>query len=144
MTIEEEMIKIGEKARNAAFILKNSPSNSKNNALLRMADELEQQADKIVEANKKDLDNAKKNNLEQAKVDRLVLNPVKIHKIAEGLREVAGQPDPVGQGVVDPETKTGPGPIVRTLPQRQDGLEVQAGQDVAEADDAGEIRPGLQ
>ena len=60
MTIEAEMIKIGVNARDAAFLLKNIPTNFKNNALLRMADELEEQSEKIVEANKKDLENAKK------------------------------------------------------------------------------------
>ena len=97
MIIEAEMIKIGVKARDAAFILKNIPTNLKNNALMRMADELEEQSEQIVEANKKDLENAKNNNLEQAKVDRLVLNSEKIHKIAEGLREIAVVSDPINE-----------------------------------------------
>ncbi|TFG03018.1 MAG: glutamate-5-semialdehyde dehydrogenase [Promethearchaeota archaeon] len=97
MTIEEEMRTIGEKARDAAFILKNVSTDSKNKALLKMADELEKQVDKIKERNKADLENAKKNNLEQAKVDRLVLNSGKIHKIAEGLREIAALPDPINE-----------------------------------------------
>lgn len=97
MIIEEEMKKIGEKAQNAAFILKNTSTTLKNNALLRMANELEDNAEKIIEANKKDLKNSKKNNLEQAKIDRLILNSEKIHKIAEGLREIAKQPDPINE-----------------------------------------------
>ena len=97
MTIEEEMQKIGKNAREAAFILKNTPTNTKNNALIRMADELENQLDKIIGANKKDLANAEKNQLEQTKVDRLVLNSEKIQKIADGLREVAGQQDPINE-----------------------------------------------
>ena len=95
MSIEEKMKEIGVKAQEAAFILKNALTNSKNNALLRMADQLVNQADKIIEANKKDLNNAEKNNLEQAKIDRLVLNSEKISKIAEGLREIAALPDPI-------------------------------------------------
>jgi glutamate-5-semialdehyde dehydrogenase len=97
MTIEEIMQKIGEKARDAAFILKNASADIKNNALLRMATELEKQTDKIIIENKKDLENAKNNNLEQAKIDRLVLNADKIHNIAVGLREVAAQSDPIGE-----------------------------------------------
>ncbi|MFX1256737.1 MAG: glutamate-5-semialdehyde dehydrogenase [Promethearchaeota archaeon] len=89
------MKKIGERAQNAAFILKNVSTTTKNNALLRMADELEKQANQIINANKKDFENAKKTNLEQAKVDRLVLNSDKIYKIAEGLRKIASQPDPI-------------------------------------------------
>jgi glutamate-5-semialdehyde dehydrogenase len=97
MTIEDMMKKIGEKARNAAFFLKNASTTSKNNALLRMAKDLEKQSEKIIEANKKDLEYAKKNRLEQVKLDRLVLNSDKIHKIAEGLREIAAQPDPINE-----------------------------------------------
>jgi len=97
MTIEEEMNKIGQNAQKAAFILKNVSPDLKNNSLLRMADELEKQAEKIITENQKDLDNARKNNLEQAKIDRLVLNSDKIHKISEGLREIAAQPDPINE-----------------------------------------------
>ena len=97
MTIEEEMRKIGEKARDAAFILKNASTDLKNKALVKMADKLEEQSEKIITENKKDLDNAKKDGLEQAKIDRLVLNTTKIHNIAEGLREVTAQDDPIGE-----------------------------------------------
>jgi len=97
MTIQDEMIKIGEKARDAAFKLKNISSNIKNNALIRMAEELEKKTPKIIEENQKDLVNAQKNDLEQAKIDRLVLNSEKIHKIAEGLRDVASLPDPINE-----------------------------------------------
>ncbi len=97
MDIRSEMVKIGENASQAAFLLKNVSTNLKNNALLRMADELEKQSDKIIVENKKDLDNAHENNLEQAKIDRLVLNAEKIHKISDGLREIAAFPDPINE-----------------------------------------------
>ncbi len=97
MAIEDDMKKIGEKARDAAFILKNASTNAKNNALLRMANELENQVEKIISANKNDLDNAEKNNLEQSKIDRLVLNASKINGIAKGLREIAAFPDPINE-----------------------------------------------
>ena len=97
MTIEDELIKIGKKAQNAAFKLKNASTTLKNKSLLRMANELENNAEKIIEANKKDLENGKKNNLEQAKIDRLILDSDKIHKIAEGLREIALQTDPINE-----------------------------------------------
>lgn len=97
MSIESEMIKIGEHARRSAFLLKNTSTKVKNNALLRMADELEENSNLIIESNKKDLENGKKNKLGQAKIDRLVLNQEKIHKIAEGLREVAALPDPINE-----------------------------------------------
>jgi glutamate-5-semialdehyde dehydrogenase len=97
MMIVEEMKKIGAKAQNAAFILKNASTTLKNNALLRMANDLENSIEKIIIANNKDLENAKNNNLEHVKVDRLVLNPEKIHKIVEGLREIAAVTDPINE-----------------------------------------------
>ncbi|MBD3211759.1 MAG: glutamate-5-semialdehyde dehydrogenase [Candidatus Lokiarchaeota archaeon] len=91
------MKEIGEKAKNAAFKLKNSSTTMKDNALNRMADDLEKHTDSIIKANSLDLENAKKNNLEQSKIDRLILNKEKIHKIADGLREVAAFPDPINE-----------------------------------------------
>ena len=95
--IADEMKKIGENAQNAAFILKNASTTLKNNALLHMANNLEKSIEKIIKANEKDLENAKNNNLEQVKIDRLVLNPEKIHKISEGLREIAAVTDPINE-----------------------------------------------
>ncbi|TXT64439.1 MAG: Gamma-glutamyl phosphate reductase [Promethearchaeota archaeon] len=97
MSIENQMKEIGENAKNAAFELKNSSTTMKDNALNRMADDLEKHTDSIIKANLLDLENAEKNNLEQSKIDRLVLNKDKIHKIAEGLREVAAFPDPINE-----------------------------------------------
>ncbi|MBN1801939.1 MAG: glutamate-5-semialdehyde dehydrogenase [Candidatus Lokiarchaeota archaeon] len=97
MSIKNELKIIGEYAKKAAFELKNTPTSIKDNALLRMADLLEDKAKLIIEANKIDLQNARNNGLEQAKVDRLVLNTDKIHKIAEGLREVSALPDPINE-----------------------------------------------
>ncbi len=99
MTIDEEMRIIGEKARKAAFILKNVSTTSKNNALSRMAEELRKQTDRIVEANKKDLENAESNKLDQAKIDRLVLNSDKIKNIAQGLEDVAALADPINEEI---------------------------------------------
>jgi glutamate-5-semialdehyde dehydrogenase len=97
MSIENQMKEIGEKAKNAAFKLKNSSTTMKDNALNRMADDLEKHTDSIIKANSLDLENAKKSNLEKSKIDRLILNKEKIHKIADGLREVAAFPDPINE-----------------------------------------------
>lgn len=91
------MEEIGKNANKTAFKLKNAPTEIKDNALMRMAEELEAQSDSIINANKKDLENAEKNNLEQAKVDRLILTEEKIEKIANGLREIAGFSDPINE-----------------------------------------------
>lgn len=97
MSIESEMQEIGKNAQKAAFILKNVSTSLKNNALLRMANELENNISTIIEANKKDIDNAKSKDLEQSKIDRLILNSEKIVKMANGLREIVNLPDPINE-----------------------------------------------
>ncbi|MBY8983249.1 MAG: glutamate-5-semialdehyde dehydrogenase [Candidatus Lokiarchaeota archaeon] len=91
------MQEIGKNAQKAAFILKNVSTSLKNNALLRMANELENNISTIIEANKKDIDNAKSKDLEQSKIDRLILNSEKIVKMANGLREIVNLPDPINE-----------------------------------------------
>jgi len=97
MSIQEKMENIGQQAKDSAFILKNVSTTTKNNALYRMAEELENNISDIIKANKIDLENAEKKNLEQAKVDRLVLTKEKINKIAESIRKIAAFPDPINE-----------------------------------------------
>lgn len=97
MSVENQIKDIGENAKKAAFDLKNISTILKDNALNRMAEELEKKSDSIIKANALDLENAEKNNLDQSKIDRLILNQEKIHKIAEGLRDVAVFPDPINE-----------------------------------------------
>ncbi len=91
------MILTGKKAQQAAFKLKNVSTKSKNNALLLIAENLEGRAEEILAANKKDIDNAKKNKLEQPKIDRLILTKEKLRQIAGSVREVVVLPDPINE-----------------------------------------------
>ncbi len=68
----------------------------KNKALLSMADALENACADILAANAKDME-AAKNKLSTSMLDRLALNPDRIHAMAEGIREVVALPDPVGR-----------------------------------------------
>lgn len=68
----------------------------KNKALLSMADTLEAACEDILAANAKDME-AAKNKLSTSMLDRLALNPDRIHAMAEGIREVVALPDPVGR-----------------------------------------------
>lgn len=68
----------------------------KNAALSAMADELEKQADKILAANLLDLE-AAKGSVSEVMLDRLALSRERIAGMAQGVREVAALPDPVGQ-----------------------------------------------
>ena len=84
---------IGAKAaaRNACFLT----TEKKNAVLLAMADALEKDADKILAANAVDLENAK-GVLPEVMLDRLKLDKKRITGMANGIREVAALPDPVG------------------------------------------------
>ncbi|GFR36935.1 gamma-glutamyl phosphate reductase [Insulibacter thermoxylanivorax] len=69
----------------------------KNQALLAMADALIAQQSAIIEANNVDLKRGRENGLTSALLDRLALNEQRILAMAEGLRQVAELPDPIGE-----------------------------------------------
>lgn len=68
----------------------------KNEALLAMADALVRQAEDIIAANAEDLLRGKELGTSSSLLDRLALNEARIEGIAEGLRQIAALPDPVG------------------------------------------------
>lgn len=91
---------VGEMARRAKLAchpLAQLSSSIKNKALLEMADDLERQQEWLIKENQKDLTAGEKSHLSSALIDRLRLTPSVIHGMAEGLREVARLPDPVGE-----------------------------------------------
>lgn len=94
---KSEVFERASKAKDAARLLSNLSTEVKNNALLAMADALEQETDTIIQSNKIDVEIGKEKNLPAALVDRLVLNESRIKGMADGLREVAELPDPVGK-----------------------------------------------
>ena len=71
-------------------------TDTKNRALLAMADALENACDEILSANEQDLA-AAKGHISDVMLDRLLLNQQRIHTMAEGVRQVALLPDPVGR-----------------------------------------------
>lgn len=68
----------------------------KNQALLCMADQLEAHVEDILAANAQDMERAK-GTIAPVMLDRLLLTPQRIQDMAQGIREVAQLPDPVGQ-----------------------------------------------
>ncbi len=97
MHIKGKVIEIATNAKNAAGTLANISSDVKNRALLQMAEELVRQTDYIASENAKDIEYARQIGLSAAMIDRLTLNNAAIKGIADGLREVAALPDPVGK-----------------------------------------------
>ncbi len=87
---------IGKKAKKAASYLAILKTEEKNNALLKIADALENNIDFILDANKKDIENAKKNSVKDVLIDRLLLTKERISGIADGIRKIVSLDDPVG------------------------------------------------
>ena len=95
--IKDYMQKLGKKARSASATLAASESKQKNDALLAIAERLLQQAESLKAENAKDLQAGKEKGLQAAMLDRLALSDAGIEKMAEGLRQIAALPDPVGE-----------------------------------------------
>ena len=85
-----------EKAQAASVQLAKLSSEDRNEAVCKMADAIEANADKIMSANKKDADAAIAKGLKLALLDRLSLDKQKIADMSSCLREVADLPDPLG------------------------------------------------
>jgi glutamate-5-semialdehyde dehydrogenase len=92
----EMMTQIGTAARAAAQILATATSDQKKSALLAAAAAIMDQTDAIIAANVKDQAFGAQKGLSPAMMDRLVLDAPRIAAMAEGLRAVAAQDDPVG------------------------------------------------
>ncbi|NBI13582.1 glutamate-5-semialdehyde dehydrogenase [[Haemophilus] felis] len=100
-----ELQQIGKQAKQAAFILSQLSQQQKNVALSLIADQLEQQSERILQANAKDIQLAQENGLSEAIIDRLLLTKSRLSAIANDVRHVISLPDPVGKiidgGVLD-------------------------------------------
>ena len=81
-------------------------SEQKNNALLAMADAIEEQADLILVENARDME-AAKGKISDVKLDRLLLTESRIQGMAEGIRDVVHLPDPVGRIITERTTADG-------------------------------------
>ncbi|OQY25684.1 MAG: glutamate-5-semialdehyde dehydrogenase [Desulfobacteraceae bacterium 4572_35.2] len=97
MSVAQHIQDLSCQAKQAANIMANLSTSVKNNLLCRMADALESDASLLQQENEKDLNAARENGLAPAMIDRLVLNDDRIKAMADGLREVATLPDPVGE-----------------------------------------------
>lgn len=101
---------LGRRAKAASRVLASAPAAAKNRWLLAAAAALEAQQNELLAANARDVAAAPGFGLNAAAVDRLTLTPKRIAAAAEGLRQVAALPDPVGE--------------VREASERPNGLQV--------------------
>jgi len=97
MSVDISILKIAQAARKASNRLANLGSEVKNRALSVMSEELLKNSDSLKKANRKDLEAASKKGLSKAMIDRLTLSDKVIKSMADGLKEVAALPDPVGE-----------------------------------------------
>ncbi len=93
----KEIIEIGKKAKQASYELAHLDTGAKDKILEGVAEKLVASTGAILKANSKDLIQAEEMGLKGAIVERLTLNPGRIEGIAEGLLQIVGLEDPIGE-----------------------------------------------
>jgi glutamate-5-semialdehyde dehydrogenase len=87
---------VGRQARAASRVISRADTATKNRALRAMAAAIQRNRRQLIEANARDLEEARRQNLDSAAIDRLTLTPQVIASMADGLRQIAALPDPIG------------------------------------------------
>ena len=95
--INEYLTNLGRQAQAAKTALQSLGTDQKNQALGRAAKALVQETDRILSANEKDYVRARENGMAEGLLDRLKLTDKRIEAMAEGLEQIAGLTDPVGE-----------------------------------------------
>ena len=96
-SIEQYMQTVGKQARQASRFLAGASTLQKNNALSAIYTALQNSQPQILAANKVDMDKGHANNLDSALLDRLELNPKRFVSMLDGLKDVIGLIDPIGE-----------------------------------------------
>lgn len=91
------MQSVGKQARAASRALAAANTSHKNAALIAIHDQLVTAKSEILAANKTDMENGQKNNLDAALLDRLELNDARFNGMLQGLKDVSTLPDPIGE-----------------------------------------------
>ena len=91
------MQNVGKEARAASRALAAANTGDKNAALMAIHEVLKNAKQDILAANKVDMDNGQKNDLDAALLDRLELNDARFDGMLQGLKDVAALPDPIGE-----------------------------------------------
>ncbi len=97
LDVKDYMTTLGRRAREAARVLAASDTGTRNRALEAMAAAIEAEVDALRAENALDMQAGREGGLDAALLDRLELTPERIAGMAEGLRQIAALPDPVGQ-----------------------------------------------
>ena len=97
MDLNMDLLTIGRQAKEASGYMNRMGITEKNQGLLLTAQSLLDHEDKILTANAQDIANAEKNGMSPSMIDRLRLDHTRLEGMADGLRQVAGLADPVGE-----------------------------------------------
>ena len=95
--MNEMLEKLGQNAKAAEVVLRNLSTNDKNRTLETVAQALTDHTEEILKANALDVENGKKNQMPEGLIDRLMLNADRIGGMADGLRQLVGLEDPIGE-----------------------------------------------
>lgn len=96
-SVEQYMQTVGQNAREASRFLAAASTLEKNNALSAIYTALENSESQILAANQLDMTKGRNNNLDSALLDRLELTPTRFKGMLDGLRDVIGLLDPIGE-----------------------------------------------
>ena len=99
--LKEQILEFGRRARAASRQLARLDAATKNAGLMAMAGEILAARDEILAANARDVEKGTANGLSAAMIDRLTLNEKRLAAMADGIRQVAALPDPVGETIRD-------------------------------------------
>ncbi len=93
------LVELCKRAAEAKYEVQYLSADIKNKALLKVAEEILANAAEIIEANSTDYKIAEENGMHPGLLDRLLLNEKRLDAIAEGIRQVADLPDPIGEEI---------------------------------------------
>lgn len=105
--MQEYIEQLAGYAKRAAAQLATLTTLQKNDALLAIATILEEEQQVVLIANERDVEQARAAGMSESKIDRLRLTEARIRQMAQGMREVAKLPDPVGEVLADWERSDG-------------------------------------
>ena len=97
MDIQSYMTGVGRQARAASRLVAKADTATKNRALTLTADAIERDAERLLAANARDLAAAHEKKLDPPLIDRLTLSKKSLAEVADGLRQIAQLPDPIGE-----------------------------------------------
>ncbi|HWP88820.1 MAG TPA: glutamate-5-semialdehyde dehydrogenase [Burkholderiales bacterium] len=97
MDIQSYMVTVGKQARAASRLVAKADTATKNRALTLTAKAIERDVARLLAANALDLDAARAKKLDAPLIDRLTLTKKSIADMADGLRQIAQLPDPIGE-----------------------------------------------